>query len=60
MQNSKKRLDGIRMGLQDTHSYTITGLAVLHVPGENVSLPLIKLKNPNSFAMEWKGRYSDE
>ena len=44
------------MGLQDTHSYTITNLN----PGNDVTPALISMKNPNSNALEWKGNYSDD
>jgi len=57
LSNSPYQREGMNLGLQSRHAYTITKLVALK--SRSGTIPLIRLRNPHGNSKEWKGAWSD-
>lgn len=60
LSNSRHQADGMRLGLQARHAYTITKVVEVRSSRGRNTIPLIRMRNPHGNSREWKGAWSDQ
>eukprot|EP00090_Calanus_glacialis_P041785 TRINITY_DN7431_c0_g1_i4.p1 TRINITY_DN7431_c0_g1~~TRINITY_DN7431_c0_g1_i4.p1 ORF type:complete len:838 (-),score=200.72 TRINITY_DN7431_c0_g1_i4:225-2738(-) len=60
LSNSRSEAEGMRLGLQARHAYTITKVVEVRSRRGRGTIPLIRMRNPHGNSREWKGAWSDQ
>jgi len=60
MSSSRHQAEGMRLGLQARHAYTITKVVEVRAGRGRNTIPLIRMRNPHGNSREWKGAWSDQ
>lgn len=60
LSNSRYQAEGMRLGLQARHAYTITKVVEVRSHRGRNTIPLIRMRNPHGNSREWKGAWSDQ
>jgi len=60
LSSSQHQSEGMRLGLQARHAYTITKVVEVRSRNGRNTIPLIRMRNPHGNSREWKGAWSDQ